>query len=56
MESKLFSARQTRAMRCAWFSTGDTSRPLRCVWVPVEVSNRVAAAPSDETGGIGLCA
>jgi hypothetical protein len=46
MKNKLFAVRPGRDMRCAWFPTGDTKNPLRCVW------GEVASA---ETKGTGLC-
>jgi hypothetical protein len=50
MKDKLFAVRPSRDMRCAWFHTGATKNPLRCVWIEAG-----SAAPLAETKGAALC-
>ncbi len=50
MKNNLFAVRPARHMRCAWFPTGDTKKPLQCVWIEA-----TSAAPLAETKGTGLC-
>jgi hypothetical protein len=50
MKNNLFAVRPARDMRCAWFPTGDSKSPLRCVWMEA-----TSAASLVETKATGLC-
>jgi hypothetical protein len=59
MNNILLTTRMTGRMTCAWVPTGNPRTPLACVWKDAESSltaSKVESSPTDEAGGIHLCA
>ena len=61
MTSKLYLIRQPARLRCTWVPTGDTTRPLACVWTETKAPQAVNTAsatdePGQGTGRMYLCA
>jgi hypothetical protein len=59
MNNILLTIRKTGRMTCAWVPTGNPRTPLACVWKDTESSlavSTVQSAPTDEAGGMRLCA
>jgi hypothetical protein len=61
MQNKLILIRNTVRLTCVWVPTGDSNRPLACVWVRTKAPQPVNHAPykdeaGPESGMVHLCA
>jgi hypothetical protein len=55
--NNLHLIRQTPRLDCTWVPTGDSMRPLACVWVSASVAQAMSTVPSSEDAArMHLCA
>ena len=59
MNMILSAMRNHGRLSCAWVPTGNLRTPLACVWKeasPSLLTRTDQSPPTDDVGGIGLCA